>query len=318
MSFRPYATPLIVGVATLFAFLGMSSAYAQTTPGLVVGNAYTFTLLDSTRVSGVVDSVTAEIIYFTHTKRGSDKVFRGAVARAESVSLAASGTSTVRVRQSPHGSRSLFAPTAIPMKRGELLYSNVLVEFNTVEYALTNHVSVGSSGLLFSSVLWGLQVAPTIKYAHSFSPTRHAAVGAVAALTLWQGVYDQGSVLPFAAFTWGTPDQNVTAGVGWVYDDMLEGLPLKKWARSPTAYVSGTKRVAPRWLVGGEYALTTFTATDTWVGGTTVTLDGTSNAGVAYARYLWPRVSLDLGLGVHVSHWGWPAILPLLGASVRL
>lgn len=318
MSFRHSLTPFAVGVATLFAFLGSPSARAQTAPTLVVGSPYIFTLLDSTRVSGVVDSVTTEIIYFTHPKRGSDKVFRAAIARAEGVSLGETGTSTVRVRQSPHGSRSLFAPTAIPMKRGELLYSNVLVEFNTVEYALTNHVSVGSSGLLFSSVLWGLQVAPTVKYAHSFSPTRHAAVGAVAALTLWQGVYDQGSVLPFAAFTWGTPDQNVTAGLGWVYDDMLDGISMKKWARSPTAYVSGTKRVAPRWLLGGEYALTTFTATDTWVGGTTVTLDGTSNAGVAYARYLWPRVSVDLGLGVHVSYWGWPAILPLLGASVRL
>ena len=318
MFLRTLLAPVAFCFAAYFTFGAAPSAHAQTSPSLQVGLNYTFTLLDSTRISGVLDSVTDRFIYFTPAKRGSDRVYRAAVARIGLGAAVGQGSQAQILRQSPHGSRSFFAPTAIPMKRGELLYSNVLVEYNTFEFALTDHVSVGASGLLFSSLFWGLQMAPTLKYAHSFSPTRHAAVGAVGLLGTWQGAYESGSAMPFAAYTWGTADRNVTAGMGWVYDDLIFGTPVKKWARYPTIYLSGTRRVAKRWLVGGEYALTTFTGITTWTGGTEFTLDGTSNAGIAYARYLWPRFSVDAGLGVHVDHWGWAAALPLVGASFRL
>lgn len=289
------------------------SLWAQVTPErLEVGHYYQMELLDGSRFQGRIDSVTARMVYFTDKRSVSQSVYLAAVSRYQVEARTATGRAL-----SPHGAKSWLAPTAIPMKKGELLYQNFLLEYNTLEVALVNGLSVSTTFGLFSTLLGSPEVIPSIKYAKTYRPNRHIAVGTGGVLNWYNKKLDSGHWVPYVAHTWGHSEAQWTAGAYWLYDQMVRELPVNQWAATPGLYVSGFKRLSNRWMLGGEYTVTGHHAADYWSGGSMVVFDGASHFALVYGRYLLPKASIDFGVVGHVDTWGWLYAFPAVGYSHR-
>jgi hypothetical protein len=283
-----------------------------TSENLEVGRYYQLELLDGTRYQGRVDSVTARMVYFTNNRSVSQSVFLAAVSRYSAEVRTEKGQAL-----SPHGSKSWLAPTAIPMKKGELLYQNFLLEFNTLEFAVVDGLSVSTTFGLFSTLLGNPGVIPSIKYAKTYRPYRHLAVGTGGVLNWYNKKLDSGHWIPYVAHTWGHSEAQWTLGGFWIYDRQVLGVPVDQWAANPGLYVSGSKRLSNRWILGGEYAVTGHHALDYWSGGSVLVFDGASHYALVYGRYLLPKASIDFGIVGHVDTWGWLYGFPAVGYSHR-
>jgi hypothetical protein len=301
--------PVLLGWI-LFPAANLSAQVAS--ENLEVGRYYQLELLDGTRYQGRVDSVTARMVYFTNNRSVSQSVFLAAVSRYSAEVRTAKGQAL-----SPHGSKSWIAPTAIPMKKGELLYQNFLLEFNTLEVALVDGLSVSTTFGLFSTLLGNPGVIPSIKYARTYRPNRHLAIGAGGVLSWYNKKFDSGQWFPYVAHTWGNSEGQWTAGGFWIYDRQVWGVPVDQWAAGPGFYVSRSKRVSSRWMLGGEYAVTGHHALDYWSGGSVLVFDGASHYALVYGRYLLPKASIDFGIVGHVDTWGWLYGFPAVGYSHR-
>lgn len=290
-----------------------SDLFAQVTPDkMEVSGYYSMELLDGTRYKGRIDSVTVQLVYFTDNRSVPQSVYTAALARCIPEARTEKGQA-----HSPHGSKSWIAPTAIPMKKGELLYQNFLVEYNTLEVALADGLSVSTTFGLFSTLLGSAEVIPSIKYAKTYRPNRHVAVGAGGILSSYNWKFDSGHWVPYIAHTWGNSEGHWTAGAFWVYDHRVWGVPVNQWAAAPGFYVSSSKRLSNRWMLGGEYTALGHHAMETWSGGSEVIFDGMSHFGLVYGRYLWPKSSVDIGIVGHIDTWGWPYGFPAVGYSHR-
>jgi hypothetical protein len=300
-------------VLLVWMFFSTAELFAQvTSENLEVGRYYEIELLDGSRFQGRIDSVTSRLVYFTDNRSVSQSVFLAAVNRYSAEVRTAKGQAL-----SPHGSKSWIAPTAIPMKKGELFYQNFLLEFNTLEFAVVDGLSVSTTFGLFSTLFGNPGVIPSIKYARTYRPNRHIAVGAGGVLSWYRKKFDSGHWIPYVAHTWGHSEAQWTAGAFWLYDRMVWGLPVNQWAASPGLYVSGSKRLSSRWMVGGEYAVTGHHALDYWSGGSLIVFDGASHFGLVYGRYMLPKSSIDVGIVGYVDTWGWPYGIPAVGYSRR-
>jgi len=142
-------------------------------------------------------------------------------------------------------------------------------------------------------------------------------VGTGGVLGWYRKKFDSGHWIPYVAHTWGNSEAQWTAGAFWLYDRMVWGLPVNQWASSPGLYVSGSKRLSSRWMLGGEYAVTGHHALDYWSGGSVIVFDGASHFGLVYGRYMLPKSSIDVGIVGSVNTWGWPSGIPAVGYSRR-
>lgn len=132
-----------------------------------------------------------------------------------------------------HGSRYLFAPSAIPLKKGEGYYQNIYILMNGVHYGITDNFSIGG-GVVGPVGLYG-----TMKYGHQVGKNVHVAAGGMVVTTMMGIGFGVGC--GFGSVTFGDRWTNatVTAGYGAV---MVDG----GWeaTKRPILNLSGMIRVS--------------------------------------------------------------------------
>jgi hypothetical protein len=279
---------------------------------LVLGQVYRFELVDGSNRTGQLDSLDAEFIYITNLVSGPDKFYRKAVSRAKLQVLGKGG-----MFASPHYSRYVFGPSAIPQRKKELYWNNLWLEANTFQLGITDNLSAGMGFGLFSSLAGFPLLMPNFKYGVSLNEKHHVAVGAIGLLTFSDYSYNSSGALPFAVYTYGGAESQITAGLGWLYDGGLVDAGSNAWSDYPTVYVAGSHRVARNWLIGGEFYQLMFNNYSQWAGGTIIPYTESSTIGMFYGRNIRPTSSWDFAVCTVVDTYGTWIPFPLFGYTQR-
>ncbi len=111
---------------------------------------------------------------------------------------------------SEHDSRYFFAPTALPLKKGELYYNTLYFLSHDVQYGVTDRLILG-----MGTTIIGLPFYLTAKYSIPIQENSHLAFGDL----LMVGTYGTNFFgnLAFATYTYGNSHNNITIGAGHLY-----------------------------------------------------------------------------------------------------
>ena len=121
----------------------------------------------------------------------------------------------------PNNARYFIGPSAMPIKKGDGYYQNILVTSSNVNYGLTKNISVGG-GLEFISMLYGEPLwTVSAKAGFPITENVHAGVGVLAA-----GISNFDALaLPYTIFTFGNTKSNfsIAAAYGIVGGELTNG-----------------------------------------------------------------------------------------------
>jgi len=225
------------------------TALAQNVKQLTIGNNYSFEIKDGSNRSGRLDSLNAVYYYINNPSIGVDRISIKSVSKVKAIKLNKDGYFS-----NPHYSRYFFGPSAIPHPKGELYWNNIWIEYNTIQYGVTDNLSVGMGGLLFTSLGGYTTLLPNAKYSFKLNEKSHLALGGLM-LVLNTSSKTISNSLPFVVYTYGDSEANISFGGGWAHEK------TNGWSKKPTGYIAGIKRVARNWVVQGEaYLLNNSTA----------------------------------------------------------
>lgn len=143
--------------------------------------------------------------------------------------------------QNTHSTRYFFAPSAIPLKKGDKYYQNALFLVNSFQTGLTDHFSIGG-GLV---VPFALFITPKIGY--QVADKIHVGGGILFATSLIGGLnFGVGTV--YGSVTYGTKESNLTlnTGLGAYNENTGFGRDDYHWkfASHPMFTLSGMKRIS--------------------------------------------------------------------------
>lgn len=146
--------------------------------------------------------------------------------------------------ENPNATRYLFAPSAIPLKKGEGYYQNVWVTLNSVNYGVSDHVSITGGIELISTFAsltngYGGPIAfANLKVGTRIMDNVYVGGGVLAAGVL--GLDESGGMaMGYGLLTVGNTDNNATLGVGY-------GLVNGNLSNRPTIVLSGMTRASDR------------------------------------------------------------------------
>ena len=146
----------------------------------------------------------------------------------------------------PQPTRYFFAPSAIGLRDGDGYYQNTWVLFNNVNYGVSDRFSIGAGTVpvfLFGAGVFPVWVLPKVSFSNA-SANRHLAVGGVLGGVVGEG--EAASVgLLYTSGTLGGPNRNLTAGIGYGYQNGT-------LADTPFFNVSGMTRVSKRFYLVSE------------------------------------------------------------------
>ena len=183
--------------------------------------------------------------------------------------------------------RYFFAPSGIPLKKGEGYYQNVLLTGNFVNYGVHRNLSVGG-GVEFISLSAGQPIwFLTPKIGHSLSEKLHVAGG-----LLMIGTGSGTSSLIYGVTTIGGSDLNFSFGLGYGYVD-------GQLSSSPTINLSGTIRFSNGVALLTENYL----------------IGGGGYFGIQGLRFMGPKHSFDIGMFNILGDIGF--IIPFVGYSMK-
>jgi hypothetical protein len=145
----------------------------------------------------------------------------------------------------PLPGRYLFAPSAFSLKAGEGYYQNTMLVLNSFNVGVTNWFSVGG-GIEFLTTIGSItagEFAPsfylTPKIGFRVAPNFRAGAGVIYAQLGGDAVRLANF---YGVFTYGNPDYNISAGIGW--GTLKTGSEKAEFQKSPLVTISGTARIA--------------------------------------------------------------------------
>ena len=274
----------------IFFSLWCLNAMAQNVKQLTIGNNYSFEIKDGSNRSGRLDSLNAVYYYINNPSIGVDRISIKSVSKVKAIKLNKDGYFS-----NPHYSRYFFGPSAIPHPKGEVYWNNIWLEYNTIQYGVTDNFSVGMGGLLFTSLSGYPTLLPNAKYSFKLNEKSHIAVGGLM-LVINTSSKTSSASLPFVVYTYGDSEANISFGGGWAHEK------TSGWSNRPTGYIAGIKRVARNWVVQGEaYLLNNSTAN-------TILL--------TTLRNIKPTSSWDFGAMI-LNFDGERSALPIIGYTIK-
>ena len=146
----------------------------------------------------------------------------------------------------PNSTRYLFAPSAIPLRQGEGYYQNVWVTLNSVNYGITDHISI-TGGLelistlstIFISDFSGAFAFANFKIAAPVSEKIHIGGGFLGGGILGEDIGDANMGIAYGLLTTGNAEHNATLGIGY-------GMVSGDWAKRPIVVLNGMTRINKR------------------------------------------------------------------------
>jgi hypothetical protein len=182
-------------------------------------------LRDGSQLSGRILAVTADSVRIrTLAGAGDVTIARAAVAEVRQFTSA-----TVRNGElwpeTPHSTRLIFSPTAIPLEKGEGYYSNFWLFLSSFAVGLSDRFTLGA----------GLTTVPTQNFADNLfyllpkytiinRERAQVALGAMAVSVPWEDDERRSVGILYGVATTGSRESNLTLGAGWGYvgDDLAD------------------------------------------------------------------------------------------------
>ena len=263
---------------------------------------YAVTLTNATTLIGRITLVSADSV------RVVSAAMTATVARREVRSVRAYPATAlhdgVLWPENPHATRLLFAPTAIPLRRGEGYFADFWIFFASAAVGVTDRFTMGAGMSLFPSDDFTDNLFYALpKYTVVSQPRLKVALGALMASVPWSSNDDGGRRrqslgILYGVATTGSPESNLTLGAGW-------------------GYVGGTLANKPVITVGGQHRATKRLAliSENWF----IPFDNGGGGFVSYGvRMLGEKIAVDLALGspVGTDKFYFPGI-PLLGFAFK-
>ena len=158
----------------------------------------------------------------------------------------------------PNATRYFYGPSAFNLKRGKGYYKNTFVFLNSVDYGITDNISIGGGLELVSTVLSTfLDTKPlfflTPKVGFKVTEKFHAG-GGLLYLHIPTMFGSGGSTnlgIAYGCGTIGTTDHNITGGLGW-------GFVNGELSKTPIVTLSGMTRISKRVALVSENWLVPF------------------------------------------------------------
>lgn len=226
--------------AVILSVLYNTDGYAQEIPTLTesADSVLKVTMLDGSVLMGTYVSGTSRTIRIQTRYFGFMDLSRNDIRQidvVDSETLEELQTSF----ENPNSTRYLFGPSAIPLKKGEGYYQNVYVVLQSFNYGITKNFSIGGGFDVITPFV--REVPPfffiTPKASFKVAEKVHLGGGLLYANTAAFEL--SGFGIGYGIFTYGTVENNITAGLGWGY---IEGEVTK----GPIITVSGMARVSRR------------------------------------------------------------------------
>ena len=194
----------------------------------------------------------------------------------------------------PQPSRYFFAPSAIPLKKGDKYYQNALFLLNSFQAGITDHFSLGG-GIV---VPFAIFITPKIGY--QVAEKVHVGGGILFATSLIQDLnFGVGTI--YGSFTYGSKEHNMTlnAGLGALKENTGMGSKDYSWkfANKPMFTISGMTRISKRAMLITENWIFSYKTVNYDSNGqlinSTAAYTGVLSAGL---RILGERSAYDVGL----------------------
>lgn len=195
----------------------------------------------------------------------------------------------------PQPSRYFFAPSAIPLKKGDKYYQNAYFLVNSIQAGLSDHFSIGGGVV----VPFALFITPKIGY--SLAKNVHVGGGVLFATSLIRD-FNFGVGTVYGSFTYGSHENNLTLnmGLGAVNENTGFGSNDYQWkfANKPMFTISGMTRISKRVLLITEnWIFSTKTVNyDSGTGQYVSTVSEYNGILSAGARIIGRRYAFDVGL----------------------
>ncbi len=196
----------------------------------------------------------------------------------------------------PQSSRYFWSPNGYGLRKGEGYYQNIWVLWNQFAYGLTDNFSIGGSVIplfFFGGAPTPVFVNPKLSFPIEKDKFNLGA-GVMAGTVLGENVGGFG--IAYGVSTFGSPDNNVSIGLGYGFAD-------GEWASSPLVNFSGMFRLSSRWYILSENY---YIGTDNGGG-------GTISGG---ARWIIKKAALDFGLFIPFGTDAELFAVPWLGFTV--
>jgi len=281
-----------IGLAFLFLFIFTFSVKSQTTNDTTLVNIET---IDGNEFIGQIISEDSLKIVLKTEKLGEISIFRSDIKRREILEVQ-------QIKEgkywfpNPQSTRYFWSPNGYGLKQGEGYYQNIWVLWNQFAYGLSDNFSIG--GGIIPLFLFGGTPTPvfiTAKFSIPVVENKfNLGAGAIAGTIL--GEEETGFGILYGLSTFGTPDNNVTLGMGY-------GFAGGEWAQSPMININGMFRVSSRgYFITENYYIN--------AGGENVVLITLGG------RSIIKKAALDYGLVIPFADIGQFVAIPWLGFTV--
>ncbi len=281
-----------IGLAFLFLFIFTFSVKSQTTNDTTLVNIET---IDGNEFIGQIISEDSLKVVLKTEKLGEISIFRSDIKRREILEVQ-------QIKEgkywfpNPQSTRYFWSPNGYGLKQGEGYYQNIWVLWNQFAYGLSDNFSIG--GGIIPLFLFGGTPTPvfiTAKFSIPVVENKfNLGAGAIAGTIL--GEEETGFGILYGISTFGTPDNNVTLGMGY-------GFAGGEWAQSPMININGMFRVSSRgYFITENYYIN--------AGGENVVLITLGG------RSIIKKAALDYGLVIPIADIGQFVAIPWLGFTV--
>lgn len=283
-----------IGLAILFisTFIFTLPVKSQTTNDTTLVSIET---VDGNEFIGQIVTEDSLRIVVKTEKLGEISIFRSDIKRREILEVQ-------QIKEgkywfpNPQSTRYFWSPNGYGLKQGEGYYQNIWVLWNQFAYGLSDNFSIG--GGIIPLFLFGGTPTPvfiTAKFSIPVVENKfNLGAGAIAGTIL--GEEETGFGILYGISTFGTPDNNVTLGMGY-------GFAGGEWAQSPMININGMFRVSSRgYFITENYYIN--------AGGENVVLITLGG------RSIIKKAALDYGLVIPIADIGQFVAIPWLGFTV--
>ena len=272
------AAPALAQVApTAPAAAAPVAAPALPNETYLLGRTYQVETQQGTAFTGRLVGMSLTALDFDVPELGAIKLERSQIRRADLQGPAAAGLKPGYF-DIGNGNRLFFAPTGRGLRRGENTLQAISLYFVGGNFGITDNISLGGYLSVIPGIGLGNQfVMLTPKVSFPVSEKLHVGAGALyLRIPDFDGALDRsyGAGILYGAATYGSADNNVTAGLGYGF---FEG----EIGSTPILQLGGQTRVSRRVsLISENYII----------------LDSKAGMGGLYGiKINWPRTSLGLG-----------------------
>lgn len=225
-----------------------------------------------------------------------------------------------------HSEQYLFAPSAIPLKKGSVRYKNLGISVNSLSVGISDQISLDvgvellASAIMIANDIGGLLSYANLKIRHSIYDNLHVGVGLfVGGMLAVSDANHTGILVPYTLTTLGNRNYNLTLGLGLLPNNKAK--PALIMLSGATKITPGLSLISENYLTFEKYEASSF-AGEGSNGNMVFTLVlrhygslGHIDLGIGHSYSFWSNIELGGPQANRVEKGGnwFPSLLPVLG-----